>query len=298
MYRVNNIKMISVAAVLVLLMVAAFVNQSGTENTIAAKVSGFGGYSGYSTAVFDGYKRQSRYVPVRDGTRLAVDIYHPTQQGEPTDQKLPVLVWSTWYKRATGNSDGSISSSVLRIEQRHSQARYFLERGYVIVAVDVRGSGASFGAAPPADQMFQVYGLDNYDIIEWAAKEPWSTGAVGMFGNSFMGHMQMASAATHPPSLKAILPGSHAFFGSTRAGGAVFKSTMDYVISVGKLHDSIIDKNMQTENEGTAGQRIEAAFSKINVVAPVDGPQGEALLKEAIAAHKKNHIYDECRKVA
>ncbi len=289
MYSVKRIKIISAVVIAILLLVAAFANQAVSQNTATAKVSRFGEYSGYSKQAFDGYQRQSRYVPVRDGTRLAVDIYHPTKQGELTDQKLPVLVWSTWYKRATVNPDGSVGLPILRIDQSDSQARYFLEHGYVIVAIDVRGSGASFGATPPDNQIFPVYGQDNHDIIEWAAKEPWSTGAVGMFGNSFMGHTQVAAAAAHPPSLKAILPGSHAFFGWPETGGAIPKTSIDYRIAMGKLNDSVTDQNVQAlkEGEGTSGQRIEATFSKLSVVAPVDGPQGEALLKEAIAEHKK-----------
>ena len=57
------------------------------------KVSEFGKYSGYSEAVYDGWVRSSQYVPMRDGTRLAVDIVRPTLHGQVATERLPV-VWT------------------------------------------------------------------------------------------------------------------------------------------------------------------------------------------------------------
>src|SRR5215217_3612362 len=62
-------------------------------SSTAPKVSSFGKYSGYSEPVYDGWVRSSRYVTVRDGTRLAVDIFRPALGGKVAEEKLPV-VWT------------------------------------------------------------------------------------------------------------------------------------------------------------------------------------------------------------
>ncbi|HBJ92074.1 MAG TPA: hypothetical protein DDZ43_04285, partial [Hyphomonadaceae bacterium] len=65
------------------------------ENLISAP----GQYSGYSEPYYDGYERSSFYVPVRDGTRLAVDLFQPTQDGELADEPLPVVWMHSPYNR-------------------------------------------------------------------------------------------------------------------------------------------------------------------------------------------------------
>ena len=47
---------------------------------------------------------------------------------------------------------------------------------------------------------------DGYDAVQWAAAQPWSNGAVGMWGASYVGYTQMAAASQHPSALKTIIP--------------------------------------------------------------------------------------------
>ena len=63
------------------------------------KVSKPGEYSGYSQVLYDGYELTSRYVAVRDGAKLAVDIIRPTLNGEVVEEKLPVVWMNTGYNR-------------------------------------------------------------------------------------------------------------------------------------------------------------------------------------------------------
>jgi uncharacterized protein len=80
---------------------------------------------------------------------------------------------------------------------------WWAARGYVVVNCDLRGAGTSEGsAALLSDQE----GEDVYDLIEWAAAQPWSTGAVGLLGVSYLAMSQWKAAALRPPSLKAICP--------------------------------------------------------------------------------------------
>jgi putative CocE/NonD family hydrolase len=83
------------------------------------------------------------------------------------------------------------------------QADAMVQRGYVQVTVDVRGTGASGGAWDsfgPAEQR------DGYDVVEWAAVQDFSDGNVGLDGPSYMGLTQLYTAALRPPHLKAIFP--------------------------------------------------------------------------------------------
>ena len=74
--------------------------------------------------------------------------------------------------------------------------------GYAIVNTDVRGRYESEGAWDP----FRMEGKDGYDVVEWAAKQPWSTGKVATQGGSYLGHVQWAMLGEQPPSLVAAFP--------------------------------------------------------------------------------------------
>jgi putative CocE/NonD family hydrolase len=67
---------------------------------------------------------------------------------------------------------------------------------------DVRGRYHSDGEFRP----YENEGRDGYDTIEWAAKQPWSNGAVGTFGLSYPGAVQWLAAVENPPHLKAMVP--------------------------------------------------------------------------------------------
>ena len=123
-------------------------------------------------------------VPMRDGVILYADIFRPAGEG-----KYPVLVSRTPY--STERSPSSYKSGV-----------YFAQRGYVFVYQDVRGRHESEGKWEPFRDDIE----DGYDTIEWAAKQPWSTGKVGMQGGSYLGHVQWRAAMASPPHLVTIFP--------------------------------------------------------------------------------------------
>ena len=84
-----------------------------------------------------------------------------------------------------------------------ARTRWWVGQGYAIVNCDLRSAGTSDGVgAPLSDQE----GEDIYDLVEWAGARPWSTGAVGMLGVSYLALSQWKVAAQRPPSLKAIVP--------------------------------------------------------------------------------------------
>jgi putative CocE/NonD family hydrolase len=125
-------------------------------------------------------------VPTRDGVRLATDIFRPARNGVPAGGRFPLLLNRTPYDK----------------DELHSQAIFFAERGYVVAVQDARGrfkSEGVFSKVQPADA------TDGYDVIEWLAKRPYTTGQVGMWGTSFAAHFQAGAAQLKPPSLKALV---------------------------------------------------------------------------------------------
>ncbi len=126
-------------------------------------------------------------ITMRDGVVLRANVQHPAATG-----RWPTLIVQTPY-----NKDGAVNVAL------GGQAEYFVARGFTVVTVDVRGTGGSQGSWDsfgPAEQR------DGYEIVEWAARQSWSTGKVGLFGPSYMGLIQLLTAAQRPPHLKAIFP--------------------------------------------------------------------------------------------
>jgi uncharacterized protein len=164
-----------------------------------APVSKLGTYEGYSVATYDGWSRTSAYVAMRDGVRLAVDVYRPTGDSAQKERKLPVLCCFERYHRARLES-GKLSTPV------NSTARLqtLLRHGYALAFADIRGTGASFGVN---DGPFApIEAQDAYDVVEWLAAEPWCDGHVGLIGRSYSGIIQYLAAAECPPHLDAIFP--------------------------------------------------------------------------------------------
>ncbi|MBN2315851.1 MAG: CocE/NonD family hydrolase [Sedimentisphaerales bacterium] len=160
-----------------------------------------GRYEGYSEAVYDGWQRHSAYVTVRDGTKIAMDIFRPTRRGKLHSEALPVIWEHRRYQRASQDENGRIFS---QLDRGDHPMRKVVLYGYVYAVAAVRGSGASFGTridpTPPQES------LDAYDLTEWLATQPWCTGKVGMYGISYSGSVQFMAASTAPPHLKAIFP--------------------------------------------------------------------------------------------
>ena len=135
---------------------------------------------------------------MRDGVTLRADIYRPKADG-----KYPVLLVRTPYDKQWVSGFA------------HKAA----ERGYVVVAQDVRGRFESEGEW----YTFKNESQDGYDTVEWAATLPYANGKVGMFGGSYVGATQYLAALAKPPHLAGICPNvtaSNYHDGWTYQGGA------------------------------------------------------------------------------
>ena len=87
-----------IAAAAMTLMIASALAQA------PARVSKPGQYAGYSTPAYDGVQRTSFYIPMRDGVKLAADLYRPTKNGVAASGKLPVIWSHTPYNRRGRNT--------------------------------------------------------------------------------------------------------------------------------------------------------------------------------------------------
>lgn len=125
-------------------------------------------------------------VAMRDGVKLATDIYLPAKAGQPINDPLPVILTRIPYNKNGAKRFGE----------------YFSARGYVFVAQDVRGRYASEGVW----HFMTDDAKDGWDCADWIAKQPWSNGKIGMVGTSYVGGTQHAMALEKVPQLTTVIP--------------------------------------------------------------------------------------------
>jgi putative CocE/NonD family hydrolase len=126
-------------------------------------------------------------IPMRDRVELNATLYLPKQSsGATANARTPVIFTLTPY----------ISDTY------HPRGTYFAAHGYAFALVDVRGRGNSGGEFEP----FKNDDHDGYDIVEWFARQPFCDGKVTMWGGSYAGFDQWATAKEFPPHLVTIVP--------------------------------------------------------------------------------------------
>ncbi len=128
-------------------------------------------------------------IPMRDKVELNVTLYLP-KTPDGSLPKTPVIFTLTPY----------ISDSY------HARGSYFASHGYAFALVDVRGRGNSGGEFEP----FANDPRDGHDLVEWFAKQPFCDGKVAMWGGSYAGFDQWATAKELPPHLATIVPAAAA----------------------------------------------------------------------------------------
>ncbi|WP_328500186.1 CocE/NonD family hydrolase [Streptomyces sp. NBC_00457] len=155
--------------------------------------------------------RRTLRIPMRDGIRLAADLYSASPEPETTP--LPVLLERTPYgRRAQRGSDQDRSDAP--VPQPEDIARHFTEARYHVVRQDCRGRGDSEGT-------FVKYlgeGPDGADTIAWLRRQPWCDGRVVMTGVSYSAHAQAAAAAEGATGLAAMFQDSGGFSCAYDAG--------------------------------------------------------------------------------
>ena len=219
---------------------------------------------------------KSLYVTVRDGCRLAVDVYLP--EPLPAGGKVPTILVSTPYYRRFALRTGAVADA-------NPNSGYlrdlFVPRGYALVVADVRGTGASFGRRDsfrsPRERM------DSADLADWIIGQDWSDGTLGATGISYLGAAADFLAATGHPAVKAIAPLFSVwdtYADNYYPGGvAMNRLTMKYDLGMIALDQD--------------NREILAQFAAFNNPdycgpSPVDADPGGELLAAAIREHRSN----------
>ncbi|HEY9229015.1 MAG TPA: CocE/NonD family hydrolase [Gemmatimonadaceae bacterium] len=145
-------------------------------------------------------------IPMRDGIKLATDIYRPADVTGP----VPAILMRTPYNKAGSGGAGN----------------YFASHGYAVVIQDVRGKFASEGDY----RIYQGDMTDWSDAFDWIGAQPWSTKRIGSFGCSYLGEQQIVAAQQRHPFHFAAIPqaaggnlgrvGRHRTFWGSVEGGA------------------------------------------------------------------------------
>ena len=158
-------------------------------------------------------------IVMRDGVKLYADVYLPEAPG-----RYPTLVVRTPYG--------------LQRDGVHQTMIKFAQHGYAVVIADVRGRYESEGNWVP----FMDEAKDGYDVIEWAAAQPFSNGKVGTQGGSYLGHNQWQAASQNPPHLVASFPvlASTNIYANWITMGGAFRLSFNYGWGVVRMPNRIM----------------------------------------------------------
>ncbi len=223
------------------------------------------------------WQRTSQYLTMRDGVKIAVDLYLP--DGLKLGQQIPTILHQTRYWRSieyrwlialfkNKRPRGTIGN----------YAERFLQQGYAWINVDVRGSGASFGTRPIAYSQAEI--RDGAEIVDWIISQPWSNGNVGAMGISYSGGTAEMLLVNQHPAVKAIAPMFAGFdlYSEIAFPGGIhlswFTKTWTYI------------NNQLDKNELPFAGWIADLF--VRGVHPVDGDSGNQLLTRAVQEHEVN----------
>ena len=176
-------------------------------------------------------------IPMPDGVRLAADLFMPS--GGAPDERFPVLLEYLPYRK-TESRDRSLALY-----------SYFVQRGYVVARVDIRGTGNSEGRLIAYEYTDQEQ-EDGEAVIDWLSKQSWSTGNVGMFGISWGGFNSIHMAMRNPPALKAII--------AIDATDDLYQDDVHYIDGILHLDSWEMSQDLDNSRPGAPEYRIDEEY--------------------------------------
>jgi uncharacterized protein len=225
---------------------------------------------------FKGVTTRSFHVPMRDGTRIAIDAMLP--RTAPPDSTFPTILFVARYWRSFALR-GIAPRHRAPIGPRWWLPDFLTSHGYAVVAVDTRGSGASTGTTdhPFSEQELQDYG----EVVDWIVGQPWSDGTVGATGISYEGIAAELLTVAHPAATKVVIPQQ-----------ADIDQYAEFLLPGGILNEPFVE-GWQATNDALDANRVPDAFGRlaklqIKGVRPVDDDRDAALLRQATAEHAGN----------
>lgn len=198
--------------------------------------------------------RAGLMVPMRDGVRLATDVYLPARDGVELPGPWPVILERTPYGRDVPSRSERSAEEPEEAKSRADVARVFVERGYAVVYQDVRGRYGSEGEY----RKYVDDAPDGYDTCAWILEQAWCDGRIGTMGLSYAAHTQGALASAGAPGVAAMFLDSGGFSnsyqGGIRQGGAfeLKQATWAY-------------RNALVSPEVLADPELEAALRSVDV---------------------------------
>ncbi|MBI2392623.1 MAG: CocE/NonD family hydrolase [Deltaproteobacteria bacterium] len=266
-----------------------------------------------------GFVRTSRYLVMRDGARIAVDVCLPRDLGSA---RVPAIVRSTRYFRrfrlapALRGRVPDVAFDPMNAPMRD----LFTAHGYAWIDVDARGSGASFGERP-CPWYIEGEVRDGADIVDWIVRQPWSNGRVGATGVSYDGTTSEFLLWNRHPAVRAVAPRFSLFdaYADVAFPGGLHLS---WFTELWGAANAALDRNRPEEmvatvlslrahgardpsvaDEGSPARRLVSLLgvgpaqralrstlaTVLGGVAPVDDDPDGALLQAAIASHANNY---------
>lgn len=223
----------------------------------------------------------SCYVTMRDGVRIAIDVYLPAEL--TSGVRLPAVLHQTryyrsmqlrwpWRKFLRGKPFQHIYADKLR-------RRRFVAAGYAWVDVDVRGAGASFGSRECEWSRDEI--RDGAEAVDWIVRQPWCNGEVAALGNSYDGTAAEFLLVNRHPAVKVAAPCFSAF------------DIYTDIAFPGGIHGTYFTETWGRYNEAMDRNALHEMlwWAKLPVtgVQPVQGDDDRSLRDAAIAAHRGNY---------
>jgi putative CocE/NonD family hydrolase len=172
-------------------------------------------------------------VAMRDGVKLATDVYRPARGGKAASGRFPVIMERSPYGRNVTSFRDITQARPKTPKTRAEVAAIYVRQGYVVVFQDCRGRYDSEGE-------FVKYlseGADGFDTCRWLVTQPWSDGKIGTMGLSYAAHTQGALACLNPPGLKAMFLEcggfANAYQDGIRQGGAFELKQVTWAYNLG-----------------------------------------------------------------
>lgn len=176
----------------------------------------FGSVHAQSDSLYEVSVAKNEMVAMRDGIKLATDIYRPARNGAAIGGKFPVILERTPYNK----------------DHISVAASHYAPHGYIVIAQDVRGRYKSEGHWFP----IRDDPKDGFDTAKWIGSQPWFDGKIGTMGSSYDGATQHALAIADAPYIKAMIPrNAMSDFGryGVRHNGAFELRFFNWVLTLG-----------------------------------------------------------------
>jgi putative CocE/NonD family hydrolase len=236
--------------------------------------------------LYEGSVRTSQYVTVRDGTRIAIDLFLP--DGLADGQAIPTILTITPYFRSLRYRSPLFRELFRRLglestEWGHEFARF----GYATVVMDMRGAGASFGRKRSV--MMPDVVRDGSDVMDWIVSQPWSNGRVGSTGISALGMTGEWLATTKHPALKAIAPRFTVFdiYRAVHPGGLL---SARFLADMGRAMRAMDSNRLWQGPENPLVRPL--FFALTDGIRAVDDDRDKKLIAAAVREHVDNEAFD------